>query len=55
MAAASNPSLDIWAIGIMFYAMLFGELPFNDSNDKKLEQMICYEPVSFPPKVPITD
>ena len=54
-AAASDPALDIWAIGIMFYAMLYGELPFNDANDKKLEHKICHEPVTFPPRVPVTD
>jgi len=54
-SAASSPALDIWAIGIMFYAMLFGELPFNDTNDKKLEHKICHEPVNFPRNVPVTD
>lgn len=54
-AAASSPALDIWAIGCMFYAMLYGELPFNDSNEKKLEHKICQVPVSFPPKVPVTE
>ena len=26
--AETTPAIDVWAIGIMFYAMLFGELPF---------------------------
>jgi serine/threonine protein kinase len=29
----SNPSLDVWAIGLMFYAMLYGTLPFYASDE----------------------
>jgi serine/threonine protein kinase len=28
VAANTTPAIDVWAIGVMFYAMLFGELPF---------------------------
>lgn len=27
-AAETTPAIDVWAIGVMFYAMVFGELPF---------------------------
>ena len=53
--AAAKPTLDIWAIGIMFYAMLYGELPFNDKNEKKLKNMILNENIRFPASVPVTD
>jgi len=42
-SAVSSPAIDIWAIGMVFYALLFGTLPFIDKNDrseKKLEQRI---------------
>ena len=30
---SSSPALDIWAIGLMFYAMLYGTLPFYGSTE----------------------
>ena len=31
--AQTSPALDIWAIGLMFYAMLYGTLPFWGENE----------------------
>ena len=28
VAAETTPAIDVWAIGVMFYAMVYGELPF---------------------------
>ena len=28
------PSIDVWAIGVMFYAMMCGQLPFHDKDEK---------------------
>jgi serine/threonine protein kinase len=36
----TTPAIDVWAIGIMFYAMIMGTLPFSNSNDKDLIKMI---------------
>jgi serine/threonine protein kinase len=36
IAAETSPSIDVWAIGIMFFAMLYGELPFDKPNEKDL-------------------
>lgn len=36
VAAETTPAIDVWAIGIMFYAMVFGELPFSSGNEKEL-------------------
>ena len=54
-AADSTPAIDVWAIGIMFYAMIYGTLPFSHSNDKELMKMIKTTPVKFPPHIPITN
>lgn len=35
-AAETTLSIDIWAIGIMFYAMLYGTLPFFHKTEDKL-------------------
>lgn len=29
VAATSSPAIDVWAIGCMFYTMVFGTLPFH--------------------------
>ena len=31
--AVTSPAMDIWAIGLMFYAMLYGTLPFWGQNE----------------------
>ena len=36
VAAETSPAIDVWAIGIMFYTMLYGQLPFTSSNEKEL-------------------
>ena len=53
--ADTTPAIDVWAIGIMFYAMMYGTLPFVHSNDKELIKMIKNSPVKFPPQTPITE
>ena len=53
--AMSAPSLDVWAIGLMFYAMLFGTLPFNASNDQETRKKIKAAKITFPKNVPVTD
>ena len=35
-AADTTPAIDVWAIGIMFYAMVYGTLPFLHDNEKEL-------------------
>ena len=34
LAADTSPAIDVWSIGVMFYAMVYGTLPFA-SNDEK--------------------
>ena len=50
----TEPSIDVWAIGVMFYAMMCGTLPFHDKNEKELIRKIREQKVRFPPDIPIT-
>jgi len=36
VAADTSPAIDVWAIGIMFYCMVYGTLPFIHDNEKEL-------------------
>ena len=55
IAADTAPGIDVWAIGVMFYAMLFGTLPFRAEKEKLLIQKIKTDPVEFPKDTPVTD
>lgn len=55
VAAETSPAIDVWAIGIMFFAMLYGELPFNKGDEKELIKSIKSDPVKFPNTVPVTE
>ncbi|OHT11460.1 hypothetical protein TRFO_19099 [Tritrichomonas foetus] len=39
---------DYWSAGVLLYAMVFSELPFEDSNTQRLLQKIIYSEPSFP-------
>ena len=53
-AADTTPAIDVWAIGIMFYAMVYGTLPFLHENEKELVRMIRNDPLKFPKNHPVT-
>ena len=40
--------VDWWSLGILFYQMMFGDVPFYDENQKVLFEKICTEEPSFP-------
>lgn len=46
--AKTNPAIDVWAIGIMFYTMIYGTLPFMGKDEKELIHKITQENIKFP-------
>lgn len=54
-AADTTPAIDVWAIGVMWYAMIFGTLPFNSTNEKELIKQIKTEPLKFPTDTPFSE
>lgn len=54
VAADTTPAIDVWAIGIMFYAMIYGTLPFFSNSEKDLVKMIRTDHVKFPNDRPVT-
>ncbi len=43
-----TPLTDIYALGVLLYQMLTGELPYNDSDDVRIIQMHLQAPVPAP-------
>ena len=54
-SVASSPSLDVWAIGLMFYAMLYGTLPFYAQDEATVKKKIKAAKLNFPKNVPVTE
>lgn len=46
-----GPPTDIWAAGILFYAMLCGQFPFRGQTDKELYKKIARGQFQFPEHV----
>ncbi len=50
----TSPAIDVWAIGLMYYAMLFGTLPFWGDTEDEFIDAICTQPLKFPKDIPLT-
>lgn len=53
-AVEANPSIDVWAIGIMFYSLLYGTLPFYSDDEDTTVKLIKKAPVKFQKDIPVT-
>lgn len=53
-AAESNPAIDVWAIGIMFFSLLQGTLPFYSSDEETTVKLIKTAPIKFDKNIPVT-
>lgn len=51
----TSPALDIWAIGLMFYAMLYGTLPYYGQTESQTKQKIREGKLRFPNDIAVTD
>jgi NUAK family SNF1-like kinase len=51
----TTPAMDVWAIGVMFYTMLYGNLPFQGNDEKLLIKSIKNDELKFPAKIPVTN
>jgi serine/threonine protein kinase len=43
----SGPPADIWALGVLLFALLCGRFPFKGANDNELYKRICKGEVEF--------
>ena len=43
----SDPNIDIWALGVMMYTMVFGKQPFEGSTRDKIKEQIIKKDISF--------
>lgn len=50
----TSPAIDVWAIGVMMYAMLYGHLPFWGETEEEFIDKIINAPLKFDADVPIT-
>lgn len=44
---ASDPKIDIWALGILMYAMVIGKYPFDGSTREQIKEKIINKEISF--------
>ena len=46
---------DIWSIGVIFYELLFGMVPWQADSDKVLVDLMTKKPLSFPAHIPVSE
>ena len=43
----AGPPADVWALGILYFALICGRFPFKGSSDKELYKKICKYDLDF--------
>ena len=46
--STASPAMDVWAIGIMLYCMLFNKFPFTGNTKDETKQKITNNPYVLP-------
>lgn len=53
--STANPAIDVWAIGVMLYCMVFDKFPFNGDTPEIIKNKITTQDVKFPKDTAVTD
>jgi serine/threonine protein kinase len=53
-AVEASPSIDVWAIGVMFYSLLQGTLPFYADDEDTTIKLIKTAPIKWAKDIPVT-
>jgi serine/threonine protein kinase len=53
--APLGAQIDIWAMGVTLYCLLFGVVPFNGQNEFELFHVITKQALMLPPNIPVSN